>query len=63
MKIPATISSERRFSSSTVPNQAAPAPKATNVVPKPKTNSAVALVTRRGCAPSSSKPTPETKDR
>jgi hypothetical protein len=63
MKIPAASSSVRRFSSNTPPNQAAPAPKATNIAAKPSTNSAVALVTRRGCAPSSSKPTPDTNDR
>src|SRR6266536_85658 len=46
MKIPATSSSVRRFSSKTLPNQAAPAPKATNVAPKPRTKKAVARVTR-----------------
>jgi hypothetical protein len=53
----------RRFWSSAPPNQAAPAPSATKIAPNPATNAAVVVTTRRGRAPSSSKPTPETNER
>jgi hypothetical protein len=63
MKTPAAISSGRRLARSAFPNQADPAPKATNMAVKPATNAAVAATTRRGRAPSSSKLTPETNER
>jgi hypothetical protein len=62
-KTPAKISKVRRFSSRKLPNQAAPAPRATNMAVNPATKAAVQAVTRWGRAPSSSKPIPETKER
>jgi hypothetical protein len=63
MKTPAAISSGRRLARSASPNHAAPAPSATNIAVKPPTNAAVERVTVPGRLPSSSKPTPETKER
>jgi hypothetical protein len=63
MKTPAAISSGRRFASRKFPNHAAPAPSATNIAVKPPTNAEVESATRRGRSPSSSNPTPETKER
>jgi hypothetical protein len=62
-KLPAAISSGRRFSSKKLPKNAAPAPKATNMDVKPTMKAAVEAVTRRGRSPNSSKPTPETNER
>jgi hypothetical protein len=63
INVPATISSDRRCSISVLPNHAAPAPSATNMAEKPAANQAVVTVTRRGCVPNSSTPTPETYER
>jgi hypothetical protein len=62
-KIPAAISSGRRFSSRKLPKKAAPAPRATNIDVKPAMKAAVETATRSGRSPSWSKPTPETKER
>ena len=62
-KTPATISSGRLLARSASPNHAAPAPRATNITVKPATKAAVERVTVRGRLPSSSKPTPDTKER
>ena len=60
---PPTTSSVRRWSMTRPPNCAAPMPSAVKTMVKPATKNAVAIVTRRTFAPSSSYATPETYER